>query len=104
MPNLATLARKRMELSSRRIMRALMNRAHLRRNHRDRTSHQVRCDFRHLAPLALKEVHVGHPWLTLQAIAGVDEAVGVGVDVRVVDLSKVSDEDDLAPLPHPRDQ
>lgn len=54
---------------------------------RDMTLHEVRGDFRHGAALAFEEVYMGHELLTLQAVSSVNEAIGMSVDIRIVDLS-----------------
>ena len=53
--------------------------------------HQIRRHFRHLAALALEQIHVRHEGLPLQAIARVNEAVGVRIDIRIIDLPEVND-------------
>ncbi len=45
-----------------------------------------------------------HELLTLQAVACVDEAVGVGVDVGVVDLGEVTNENHFGAFAHAGDQ
>lgn len=67
-------------------------------------SHQVCGYLGHGAPFSLEEVDVGHEVLPLQAVASVDEPIGVGIDIGVVDLREVSDEDHLAPSAHAGDE
>ena len=66
--------------------------------------HEVCGDFCHGAAFALEEVDMGHELLTLQAVARVDEAVGVGVDVGIVNLGEIANQDHFGAFSHAGDQ
>ena len=53
--------------------------------------HQRSARFRQRAALAFSQTNVGGDSLILQAIAGVDETIGTAVNVRIVDLSRITD-------------
>ena len=58
-------------------------------------SEQIRREFRQFRPLTLGQLDVRGDRLPFHPIVAVDEAVAAGIDIRIVDLRRIADQNDL---------